>query len=118
MQLKLSRPAAVLFAAVVASAYAHGIVETSTLEPGSRLSAPPSEIRLRFSEALEPTFTSVKLFGPSGQQVTTPEKAHVEDGKTVIQPLPPLPSGAYKAQWMSAGHDGHHIQGELTFTVK
>jgi methionine-rich copper-binding protein CopC len=42
----------------------------------------------------------------------------VEHGKTVVQLLPPLPPGAYKAQWMSVGHDGHHVHGELTFTVK
>ena len=118
MQLKLSRLAALLFTAAIASAYAHGTVESASPKNGATLTAPPSEIRLKFSEPLEPTFTSVKLVGPSGQEVATTEKARVEDGKTVVQPLPTLAPGAYKAQWMSVGHDGHPIHGELTFTVK
>jgi len=109
-----------IFVAAVASTsvYAHATVESANPKNGSTLDASPPEIRLRFTEPLEPTFTSVKLLGPSGQEVTTTEKARVEDGKTVIQPLPRLAPGAYKAQWISVGHDGHHIHGELTFTVK
>ena len=118
MRFKPSHLALALFVTIAASANAHGAVESATPKNGSTLSAPPSEIRLRFTEPLEPTFTSVKLLGPTGQEVTTTEKVRVEDGKTVIQPLPTLAPGAYKAQWMSVGHDGHHIHGELTFTVK
>ena len=118
MQLKFLRLAALLLAATIASAHAHGTVESASPKNGVTLSAPPSEIRLKFSAPLEPTFTSVKLVGPSGREVATTEKARVEDGKTVVLPLPTLAPGPYKAQWMSVGHDGHHVHGELTFTVK
>ena len=118
MQLRILRLAALLFAATAASAYAHGTVEASNPKNGATLTAPPGEIRLKFTESLEPTFTAVKLIGPSGQEVATMEKVRVEDGKTAVQPLPTLAPGAYKAQWRSVGHDGHHIHGELTFTVK
>lgn len=118
MQVNSKRLVALLFVVAVAAADAHSTVETASPKNGATLSTSPSEIRLRFTEPLESTFTSVKLLGPSGQEVTTTEKARVEDGKTVIQALPTLAPGAYKAQWMSVGHDGHHIHGELTFTVK
>ncbi len=36
----------------------------------------------------------------------------------VILPLPTLAPGDYKAPWMSVGRDGHHVHGELSFTVK
>jgi len=118
MQFKLHHMAPLLLAATIASAHAHGTVETASPKNGATLGTPPSEIRLKFSEALEPAFTSVKLFSSSGQQVATSEKARVEDGKTVVLPLPTLAPGGYKAQWMSVGHDGHPVRGELTFTVK
>jgi len=110
--------AALLFAATLAPAFAHGTLETASPKNGATLSTPPSEIRLKFNEPLEPMFTSLKLFGPSGQEVPTAEKAHVEDGKTVVLRLPTLAPGGYKAQWMSVGRDGHHLHGELAFTVK
>ncbi len=104
--------------ATLSTALAHGTVQSASPANGAALDTPPTEIRLNFSEALEPAFTSVKLLNAAGQAVPTPEKAHVEDGKTVVLPLPALSRGSYKAQWMSVGHDGHHIHGDLDFTVK
>lgn len=118
MQFKPHHLAALLLAATIASTHAHGTVETASPKNGATLSTPPTEIRLKFTEPLEPTFTSVKLFTGSGQEVVTTEKARVEDSKTVVLPLPTLAPGSYKAQWMSVGHDGHHVHGELTFTVR
>lgn len=118
MQIKPRQWVAFALVATLASAFAHGTVETASPQNGATLSTPPSEIRLRFTEPVELTFTSIKLVGPAGQAVAMAEKARLEDGKTVIQPLPALAPGAYKAQWMSAGRDGHHIHGELAFTVK
>jgi len=118
MQIKPRHLVALLVTAALASAFAHGTVETASPQNGATLSTPPSEIRLKFNASLEPAFTSIKLFGASGQQVPTAEKARVEGGKIVVLPLPPLAPGAYKAQWMSVGHDGHHLHGEISFTVK
>ncbi len=118
MHLKLHHLAPWLLAATVTLACAHGTVESASPTNGATLGQSPSEIRLRFSERLEPAFTSVKVFSASGQAVAIPEKARVEDGKTVILPLPTLASGGYKAQWTSVGRDGHPVHGELTFTVK
>ena len=118
MHFKSNRMTALLFVVAMAAAHAHGTVETSSPKEGAVLTASPSEIRMKFTETLEPAFTSVKLIGPAGQEVAPKEKVRVEDGKTVVLTLPTLAPGAYKAQWMSAGHDGHHIHGELTFTVK
>lgn len=118
MQRNLPRLAAFFLAATIASAYAHSTVESASPQNGATLATPPAEIRLKFSEPLEPAFTSVKLLGPSGQEVATTEKVRVEEGKTVVLPLPTLAPGTYKAQWMSAGRDGHHVHGELSFTVK
>jgi methionine-rich copper-binding protein CopC len=122
MQIKSHQLAALLFATATAtataSAYAHGTVESATPKNGATLSTPPSEIRLKFSELLEPTFTSLKLFAATGQEVATTNKARVEDGRTVVLALPVLPRGGYIARWISVGHDGHRVHGELTFTVK
>ena len=118
MKLRHRQLVAILCTVAISSAFGHGTVESASPKNGATLSTPPSEIRLQFNEPIEQTFTSVKVFGSSGKEVTTTEKARVENGKTVVLPLPVLPPGGYKAQWMSVGHDGHHVHGELTFTVK
>src|SRR5215212_3123676 len=79
MQIKLRHLTALLVTATLASASAHGTVEMASPQNGATLSKPPSEIRLTFKEPVEPAFTSIKLFGASGQ-VPTPEKARVEGG--------------------------------------
>lgn len=107
-----------LFLACAGPAFGHGTVESASPRNGATLAKPPAEIRLRFNEPLEPAFTSVKVFDAAGKAVTIAGKARVEDGKTVVLPLPVLPPGGYKAQWTSVGHDGHRVRGELTFTVK
>ncbi len=118
IQSLLRHTAALLAAVAFSSSFAHGTVLNASPKNGAALATSPSEIRLEFSEALEPNFTSVKLFNASGQEVTTSAKARVEDGKTVVLPLPVLPPGGYRAQWRSVGHDGHHVHGDLDFTVK
>jgi len=58
-----------------------------TPKNGSTVASPPTEIRLKFNEALEPAFTSVKLIGPAGRELAS-EKAHLETGdpKTLVRP--------------------------------
>ena len=107
-----------LCAFAISSAFGHGTVVSASPKNGATLSTPPTEIRLQFNEPLEQTFTSVKVFASSGKEVTTTEKTRVAGGNTVVQPLPVLPPGGYKAKWTTVGHDGHRVHGELVFTVK
>jgi methionine-rich copper-binding protein CopC len=100
-------------------ALSHGVLERSEPAAGARLSVAPSEMRLHFSERVEPTFTTVKLVGPGGKELKT-EKASAgkDDAKTIVQPLPALTSGAYSARWSTMGRDGHRVKGEIPFSVK
>ncbi|GAC1355141.1 MAG: copper homeostasis periplasmic binding protein CopC [Variovorax sp.] len=111
----------VAFACALAASpvFAHGKLEASIPNNGSTLDAPPKEIRLQFSEPVEPTFTSVKLLDAAGREMAT-DKAQLDksNAKTVVLGLPGLPAGAYRARWATMGHDGHRVKGELTFSVK
>lgn len=110
--------AATLFC-VAPAAHAHAKVLESSPRNGETVAAAPPEVRLKFSEAVEINFTTIKLVGPDGKDVPVAKpKAAAEDDSKVVLPLPALPSGAYTAQWSTVGHDGHRTKGELAFTVK
>ncbi len=60
--------ASLAFAFAATAAYAHAQLETATPSVGSTV-APPAEIRLKFSEGVEPRFCTVALSSEAGGTV-------------------------------------------------
>lgn len=117
---RLLRGATALAAVCCAAlAFAHPALVSSTPSSGQVLDAPPKELRIRFSEPIEPAFTHVELLDAAGVELKGRELLAVkDDANAVAMPLPPLSAGLYKARWSAAGRDGHRVKGEFTFTVK
>lgn len=111
--------ASIALAAFAASAFAHAKLQNSTPANGASLSSAPSELRFEYNEAVEPAMSSVKVMRPDNKQVTV-EKAEVskDDDKVLLVKVPKLPAGAYRVEWSTMGHDGHHTKGTVGFTVK
>ena len=107
------------FALTAAQAFAHAQLEKATPPVGGTVS-PPSEIRLEFSEAVEPKFSGVTLTAAGG--ATAPlGAARVEAGHPEVLIVPiakPLPAGAYTVHWHAVSVDTHHTQGTFEFTVQ
>jgi methionine-rich copper-binding protein CopC len=78
---------------------------------------PPTELRLKFSEAVEPKFTKVKVTGPDGKVIKTgPVKLDPADKTTVIVPFAdPLPDGKYAVDWQAVSADSHKVKGRYNF---
>lgn len=100
-------------------AHAHAKVETAEPKADSELSQPPKEIRLHFSDTLEPAFTKIALLDAKNVAIKLP-KAVVDkaDGKTVSAQLPVLGSGQYLVRWSTMTRDSHKVRGEYRFKVK
>ena len=112
-------PVSLAFALIAAQAFAHAQLEKATPPVGGTV-ASASEIRLEFSEGVEPKFSKVSLTGPSGAAVSL-GAARVEAGhqEILIAPISgPLAPGAYKVHWQAVSVDTHHTQGTFEFTVK
>jgi hypothetical protein len=106
------------FAAVTTSAMAHAKLQNSTPANATTVSS-PSELRLQYNEAVEAAVSTVKVFGPGNAEVATDKvAASKDDPKALVLPLPALSSGDYRADWTTAGHDGHKTKGQVRFTVK
>jgi copper resistance protein C len=101
------------------SAFAHAHLE-SAIPPVGGMVASSSEIRITFSEAVEPKFTSLTLASDAG--VAEPLGASAldpNDAKTlVVKIAEPLPPGVYKVTWHAMSIDTHHTQGDFSFIVK
>jgi len=100
------------------TAFAHAQLEKAVPAVGGTV-ASPSEIRLEFSEGVEPKFSKVSLTGPGGAVPLGAAKTESGNPAVLIAPISkPLPSGAYKVHWQAVSVDTHHTQGTFDFTVK
>ncbi len=115
--VKIAAALALVFASTAAFAHAH--LQKATPAVGGTV-ASASEIRLEFSEGVEPRFSGVTLTGAGGASVPLGQaKVEAGDQKVLIVPIAkPLAPGAYTVHWHAVSVDTHHTQGTFGFTVK
>lgn len=77
---------------------------------------PPKQLRIDFSEPLEPAFSQIQLLGPQGRRIDS-AKTQV-DGNSMTLALSPLAKGEYQVKWSVMARDGHHTQGHYSFRVQ
>src|SRR5258708_28456683 len=86
---------ALLFTAT--SAWAHAFLDHAEPAVGSTVDTPPTEIKIWFTEKLEPDFSQIQLFDHHGKPVT---QAHAtvdpSDPSLLKLAVPPLTPGHYK----------------------
>ena len=100
-------------------AFAHAQLEKATPPVGGTV-ASACEIRLEFSEGVEPRFSKVTLTGPAALPRRW-ERRRTAAGNQAVLIVPiakPLSAGVYKVHWQAVSVDTHHTQGTFEFTVK
>jgi methionine-rich copper-binding protein CopC len=102
---------------LVPPALAHASLQRATPDAGSTVHASPPEVVLRFSEKLEPAFSTAQVAGPGGARVGDASRVDAADASLVRVKLPPLAPGAYKVVWHAVSVDSHVTDGDFTFTV-
>jgi methionine-rich copper-binding protein CopC len=99
-------------------AFAHAQLEKATPPVGGTVGS-ASEIRLEFSEGVEPRFSGVTLTAAGGSIPLGAAKTDTGNAKVLIVPIAkPLPPGVYTVRWHAVSVDTHHTQGNFQFTVK
>jgi copper resistance protein C len=94
-------------------AFAHARLVSSDPAANAKVK-PPGQIKLHFSESLEPAFSSAGLIDSAGK--TVPVSRSVGGDTITLLPLT-LKPGAYKVTWQSVGQDTHRLTGSFGFTV-
>ena len=99
--------------AVTMPAWAHAKLTAS--DPTANASVKTiKQIKLTFSESLEPAFSGADLIDAAGKTVPVSKSV----GGTTITLLPlALKPGAYKVIWHSVGRDTHRVGGSFGFKV-
>jgi len=100
------------------AALAHAFLDHAVPAVGSTVHQPPAEVRIWFTEELEPAFSTVKLADASGAAVTT-TAAHVDEANksVLVLPLPALAPGSYRVMWRVVSVDTHVTEGSFRFQV-
>jgi copper transport protein len=98
--------------------FAHANLLRSDPPGNASLDQAPAEIRLWFSEALEPEFSSISLRDSQGQLVNTPPSI-VDAGDPAQMVMQPgeLPEGLYTVTWRVLSTDGHSTEGSFAFGI-
>jgi hypothetical protein len=112
--------AMVLVGMSAVAAVAHAFLNQAVPPVGGTVAASPPEIRLYFSEAIEPRFSGIELTSLDGRPVKTgPSTVDPRDQMQFVLPVEPaLPSGRYKVTWHVVSVDTHPTQGDFTFEIK
>ena len=99
-------------------ARAHAWPDHASPAVGSTIHAPPTEVRIWFTQELEPAFSTIRVLDGSGRQVDRNDpKVDATDRTLIKVSLPPLQPGVYKAIWRVLSVDTHVTEGEFTFRV-
>ena len=115
--MKSWRIAALLFELATTNCQAHAMLDHASPPVGSSVATAPSEVRLQFTEKLEPAFSTIRVFDRAGRQVDKQDKQMDADGTVMRVSLPPLPNGTYRVRWRALSVDTHATEGDYTFEV-
>ena len=85
----------------------------------STLKRAPDEVKLYFTERLEPAYSSVRVLNDRGAQVDRRDSRIDRANSALLRAtLPPLPPGTYTVRWRVLSIDADVTEGDFTFRVE
>lgn len=110
--------ASLAVALFASSASAHALLKKAVPAVGGTVTGSPKEIRITFSEGVEPRFSSIAVASESGTAPTGKPSVDPADNSVLVAPVPQaLKPGVYTVTWHVISVDTHKTQGSFNFTV-
>lgn len=106
--------AALLAIGFPAVAAAHANLRGTTPRIRERVEISPTQVVLRYDQAVTAFPTSIVVRSASGKFVSR-AAGTAADARVVVAPLRPLAAGAYTVRWHVLSGDGHVVSGLYTF---
>ena len=103
----------------ISIAYAHAFLDHASPAVGSTVPAPPQQVRLFFTQGLEPAFSRVELATAQGQPIqTSPAMLDPSNNMQLVLAVPRLGPGRYRVTWHVVSVDTHPTEGAFEFEVR
>ena len=106
---------ALAFLLSTGGASAHAMLDHAEPRVGNTIAATPHEVRLWFTQKLEPAFSTVTVTNAEGHRVDS-GKARVSGNQMSIS-LRSGGTGKYNVTWHAVSVDTHTTDGNFTFQV-
>lgn len=111
--------ALVACALTAGAAAGHAVLQRSEPRGESRLKRPPDEVKLYFSERLEPAYSAVRVLNARDEQVDRRDsRVDRADPALLRATLPPLPPGTYTVRWRVLSIDADVTEGAFAFQIE
>jgi copper resistance protein C len=110
---------ALLAATVPSAALAHAFPDHAVPAVGSTIAKAPAQVRIWFTERLEPAFSKVEVRNAKGERVDLGDAKVDERDQTLIRvSLKRLSAGTYKVVWHAVSVDTHATDGDFSFMIE
>ena len=110
--------ASLLITVATFEAAAHAFLDHATPAVGSAIHGSPAQVRLWFTQELEPAFSTVQVQDRDGRRVDKQDKRVDPANPALLQvSLPQLAPGRYRVVWRALSVDTHVSEGDFTFDV-
>ena len=97
----------------------HAVLQRAEPRVESKLKRAPDEVKLYFTERLEPAYSSFRVLNDQGVQVDRRDSRVDRTDRALLRAtLPPLRPGTYKVQWRVLSIDGDVTEGAFTFRIE
>lgn len=100
------------------TAGAHAFLDHASPRVGSVVHGSPAEVKVWFTEELEPAFSSLQVFDQGGKEIDRKDKQLDSSDRTAIRvSVPRLAPGMYQVKWRALSVDTHVTEGDFKFEV-
>jgi methionine-rich copper-binding protein CopC len=111
--------ALILLLACAGPVHAHAFLDHTVPPVGGIVATSLREVRLFFTQELEPHFSGATLSTADGRPIATSAvSVDPQNPMAMVLSVPPLAPGRYKVSWHAVSVDTHRTEGDFTFEVR
>ena len=110
--------ALLLMMVAISEVGAHAFLDHAAPAVGSAIHGSPAQVRLWFTQELEPAFSTVQVQDRDGRRVDKQDNNVDRANPMLMQvTLPQIAPGRYRVVWRALSVDTHVTEGDFTFDV-
>jgi methionine-rich copper-binding protein CopC len=103
---------------LIQGSWAHAFVDHAEPAVGSQIHGSPIQVKIWFTEKLEPALSKIQVFDTSGLEVDKRDvRVEQSNAALLTVSLPELKPGKYKVVWRAVSVDTHVTTGNFTFEL-